>query len=806
VNIRCAWVGLFVATWLYASVSATPAQELVPIPVVEMLGSRIFAEYMPFDLSPDGTRVAYTLQENRRLEAGTARSFFTPTGASRFGNGGDIWITDLESGLSRTVTTGKGNNWSPAWSPDGRRVAFYSDRDGRAKVWIWDASNDTLHTVSDLAIRSSGNLIQWTPDGRDVLVKASPEGIRVEEADARDVSDPRQLEGAENSSVTIYRSPEYKSEPHTIRSDGWNLNYTLADLVLLDVETGKLRKIASRQRISQYWLSPDGTHVAFTKSVGFASAGSQQILYDVAVYSLQTQTTWVVAPDVQLDYDGSTVSWSPNSTLIAFRTSGMDAKGECFVVAASGGNPRKLTTPSMANSVTSSSQPPLWDTSGRHIYFTSGDALWSASLASGTTTEVARIAGHSVEPIAVRAGAQLWTQEGGRSTIVATLDRETKRAGFYKMDLTTGESQRLLEKDESFSHPLKYGFAVSNDGRQLVYLAQATQHGGDLWLSDADFREPRQVTHSNAPLEKYVMGESRVISWRDLDGQVLHGALLLPSGYQEGRRYPLVVKVYGGSSLSNSVNRFGMHRDLAENLQLFATRGYAVLLPDAPLHLGTPLIDLMKTVLPGVNKVIEMGIADPGRLGIMGHSYGGYSTLCLLSETPRFQAAMMSGGFGNLISIYGQMASDGSTYGLPVLERGQGLMGGSPWEYHDRYLENSPTFHLDRVKTPLLIVHGAEDGEVAGAAPFLADEVFVGLRRLGKVVEYAKYRQEDHWPGDWGYADQVDYAVRVLAWFDKYLKPNVVGESPSSHAHPLTRNKTVFPPELQSCPSSCSKD
>jgi dipeptidyl aminopeptidase/acylaminoacyl peptidase len=186
-------------------------------------------------------------------------------------------------------------------------------------------------------------------------------------------------------------------------------------------------------------------------------------------------------------------------------------------------------------------------------------------------------------------------------------------------------------------------------------------------------------------------------------------------------------------------------------------------------------------VLPGVNKVIEMGIADSDRLGIMGHSYGGYSTLCLLVQTPRFKAAMMSGGLGNLISSYGQMTSAGTSYGVALSEKGQARMGGSPWEYRERYVENSPSFYLDRIQTPLLIVHGAADGEVGGGvSPFLAEEIFVGLRRLGKTVEFAKYHGEDHWPGDWGYPNQVDYAVRVLAWFDKYLKPQPAEMNSSS--------------------------
>jgi dipeptidyl aminopeptidase/acylaminoacyl peptidase len=82
--------------------------------------------------------------------------------------------------------------------------------------------------------------------------------------------------------------------------------------------------------------------------------------------------------------------------------------------------------------------------------------------------------------------------------------------------------------------------------------------------------------------------------------------------------------------------------------------------------------------------------------------------------------------------------------------------------------------YLDRVRTPLLIVHGEED---TGVAPFLADEVFVGLRRLGKEVVYARYAGEEHWEGSWRYADQVDYLTRVLAWFDRHLKPTAGAES-----------------------------
>jgi len=94
-------------------------------------------------------------------------------------------------------------------------------------------------------------------------------------------------------------------------------------------------------------------------------------------------------------------------------------------------------------------------------------------------------------------------------------------------------------------------------------------------------------------------------------------------------------------------------------------------------------------------------------------------------------------------------------------------MGGTPWEVRDRYIANSPVFYFDRIQTPLLVMQGADDETVAA---FLGDEVFVGLRRLGKEVEYAKYGGEGHSPLNWRYANQVDYCHRVIAWFDAHLK------------------------------------
>ena len=130
----------------------------------------------------------------------------------------------------------------------------------------------------------------------------------------------------------------------------------------------------------------------------------------------------------------------------------------------------------------------------------------------------------------------------------------------------------------------------------------------NLWLTDSRFFPSRRLTHLNPQFERYEMGSARLIDWLSLDGERLQGSLLLPAGYRSGNRYPLLVWVYGGDQGSDYVGQFGLLSGVF-NLQLFATRGYAVLFPDIPQHLGTPMADLARDVLPGINKVIEMGIA-----------------------------------------------------------------------------------------------------------------------------------------------------------------------------------------------------
>jgi dipeptidyl aminopeptidase/acylaminoacyl peptidase len=260
-----------------------------------------------------------------------------------------------------------------------------------------------------------------------------------------------------------------------------------------------------------------------------------------------------------------------------------------------------------------------------------------------------------------------------------------------------------------------------------------------------------------------------LIGWHTADGKELHGGLVLPSAYHEGQRYPLVVCVYGGAGLSDAIHSYGGSSSCDFNLQLLATRGYAVLYADSWITAngGRPLQEIGQSVLPGIDQAIALGIADPERIGVMGQSYGAYSTLALVTQSTRFKAAVSVDGFSDLLAKYGQMEPDGTPSGVLWAEDTQGNMGGTPWQYRDRYIENSPFFFLDRVQAAVLLIHGTADHTVE---PWLGDQTFVGLRRLGKEVTYVKYRNAGHATNDRSYEDQVDYCNRIIDWFDKYLR------------------------------------
>lgn len=771
---------ILIHCWIEMGTTAL-AQLPAPLPVDDVIHLQSLGEEIPMEFSPDGKLLAYTVHSRPRTEP-IDDELYSRTGVPWFAFGNDLFVVNIKTHESRNLTAGRGDNWLPAWSPDGRYLAFMSDRGGggQAKLWIWDSVRDEIRKASDVRMRMGGwQYIAWAPDSQTVLVTVVPEGQSVEEYVRRVTGGKQDPQGSNTRQSASPNRILYNSgtaahgERNTATSDPWNLDWALRDLVLVDMTTGKATTIVHGKRINMFRVSPDGLCVIFSSPQRFEKPGSQQVLFDVVALTLATRNERVVASSVRLTLPGA-FSIAPNSLELSYRST---EGGVHFVGIADGVESKAapVERSPQTNPISSKAQwpyslMPLWDTTGACVYYIDGGVLWRTSKQEGTR-EVTHIEDYQIKQlISRRNSGVLETYDAGKSTIVIARENSTKQEAFFRIELASGVATRMLQQGGCYTCGAAFEgrFAESaTDGRSVAYMVESAQRAADIWLTDTGFREGSQLTRLNPEIERYQMGAARVIEWLDADGDRLRGALILPSTYQQGKRYPLIVLVYGGATLSDFCYKFGgFEKGMPQfNIQLLATRGYAVLMPDAPEQLGTPMFDLTKTVLPGVNKVIEMGIADPERLGLMGHSYGGYGALSLIVQTKRFKAAVEADGYADLIGAYGELDKDGTAFGTSVAETGQEMMGGTPWEYRDRYVENSPIFYLERVQTPVLIVHGGADVDVL---PFLADELFVGLRRLGKEVEYVRYADEPHVIS--GYANQLDLANRMIAWFDKYLK------------------------------------
>lgn len=746
------------------------AQHTGPLPIEAVLSTRQFVAFTPVEFSPDGEWVTYTARAALRPPTFDQSAENDVTDVPFYVKGSDVWIVNTRTRETRNLTAGIGANWSPTWAPDGSAIAFLSDRDGekQAKVWLWEAARGVLRKVSNAPVRA--NRIVWMRGGRQLLTVLIPEDKGKPARMLGSVLGAYQSSPVSGASVVVYKA-ESRTNRSVGNSDPWSLDGYVGDLALLDVSSGTVQRLVRSTRIAKFALSPDGAEIAFSAPSRFEKVGSQQVLWDLSVVTVSSGHAMVISPQVRLDYDGTAFTWSPDSSRLTYLTGGpLEAAaggGDCFMVSSKGSTPVNVTA-FPAHILSTKQRLPLWDATGQFIYLIRNGTIWRTTIAHRQAKELVAIPGYQVIQFAAEDDDRVWSSSEGKSAVVLAFNREAKQSAFYMVGLETGSFTKLLENGGCFDcGDMDQRVFTDPKHAKLAFFSEDATHPEDLWIADSDFRNPERLTDLNSQMELYKMGAVRLIQWSSDDLDQLHGILLLPSDYQPGTRYPLIVWVYAGSSLSGHLHEFGSAGPGPFNLQLFATRGYAVLLPDSPSRTGTPMLDLAKTVLPGVHKVIDMGVADPDRIGVIGHSNGGYGTLALIVQTKIFRAAIEIDGLADLIADYGEMDRDGNAFAISNLEHGQDGLGGTLWDVRERYIENSPLFFLDRVETPVLVAHGGNDTTVA---PFLGDELYVALRRLGKEVEYDKYEGEGHSPLDWSHANQSDLCQRMLDWFDRHLK------------------------------------
>ena len=348
--------------------------------------------------------------------------------------------------------------------------------------------------------------------------------------------------------------------------------------------------------------------------------------------------------------------------------------------------------------------------------------------------------------------------EGG--LLFSTFDERTRAGGFAK-----GTTDGARGVTGLVSEPFRFRFqAKAEDAGQLLWTRESFGTFPDLWTGDADFGTKRRLSDANPQQAEYRWGTAELVDWTSNDGTRLEGILVTPEGFDPSRQYPLMVYFY--ERMSDGLHDYRAPTPGGSSIafSFYASRGYVVFVPDIPYEVGYPGESALDAVVPGVLDLLGRGFVDPARIGVQGHSWGGYQIAYMLTRTNLFAAAEAGAPVSNMTSAYGGIRWQTGMSRMFQYERTQSRIGGTLWDERDRYVHNSPLFFADKVRTPLLMMHNDEDGAVPW---YQGIELFVALRRLQKPVFMLNYNGEAH--GLRRRANQEDWAVRMQQFFDHHL-------------------------------------
>jgi dipeptidyl aminopeptidase/acylaminoacyl peptidase len=605
-------------------------------------------------------------------------------------------------------------------------------------------------------------------------------------------------------------------------------------LAEVDVTTGEARRLLPEQKIGSYTVARDGSFVTFLEDVTektdyeeINGTSNRLMLADLKVRDtaalkpratgetarLKSRPTGETAgPDPApktiveaKDLKGLTLRWSDDGRTFAYAK-----KGEVFVQRIDEAQPRSLTPPppeksaekggaSSAEKGGASSAPtevrPVADVAktgksgsvgaelarpeselarpesnddkketfsvgpfsrdGSRLLITSKKGWYVVTVADGKREPILTL-NEEDEEKNPKIDALEWSPDGADIYLTCS-ERDRWERGLQRLNVATKTRTPLVRDSRLYG-----SFRMARDGRSFVFLASDGDRPNDLYVADAAFKSIRKLTDSNPWLADRLLPKSELVPYRDADGKVLYGVLRYPVNYVKGQKCPTVFEIYE-TFFDNGFNA---------RAAFLASHGYAVFHSSVNLVIGRPGEAWVKGVTSAANKLIEMGVADPDRLGVHGTSYGGYATVLLITQTDRFKAAVNISGKVDMVSFY----TDSPRLGVRNIhapEKSQDRLGATLWEHPERYLDHSAILHADRITTPLLCITGDQDPNVPSSQ---SREIYYALRRLGKEVEWVRYVNGAHRPPD-SVAESVDFEQRILAWYDTHLKGDVKKKS-----------------------------
>ena len=683
----------------------------------DMLAVRTFAGGQPLAVSSDGRWVAYVLTDGAdEWNIQEPR----PTG--------HVVVQSLDGGRAgapRALTSGTTHSAFPVWSPDGHRLAFVRDEPAGGRVVVWDADRDVTTPVGDAFTARAYLAPQWHPSGTSLIV-AAPLPDRQPQP---------------------YRVRVVKNTDARIPGDQFFTDERRAMLTAIDLASGKATPLVSEAVVLRsFRLSPTGRDVLFV-SPDPATLGvvgkEQNDAFVLPIAGARPTMPRKLA-------DRGRFTWAPDGAHLLF------AKGGRLMSVAIEGGPAT----SWHDAFTLSTSEPIWSPDGTRFAALVADATVTDPEIEPVRPGMYTIAQPFMDLYVVSADGSarnvtsgfddqisdaVWAADGS-AVYFRAVNNTTFDETLYRYTPADQKLQRITQG------PVSYGrFAAT--GRGVVVPIEDATHPDDLWFVDAGGSRTR-ITDLNPQLARFAFSTPEMFWYYNGDGDRLGALLYKPAGLRAGDKAPVITWVY--EKMTPAIHRFNA-RD-----QMFISHGYAMLMPNVKIKVGQTADSYEKCVIPAVNAVRAMDFSN-GRFGLWGHSFGAYATSNLITRTNIFAAAVSGATPPELFRNW----ASGRDRDSRNIETGQARMGGSPFEYPERYLSQSAFFHLDTVNTPVLILHGEKDLTILFGE---GEMMFYALRQLGKTAEFVAYANGDHSLSRHSRADALDVNRRILEWFDRYLK------------------------------------
>jgi len=386
--------------------------------------------------------------------------------------------------------------------------------------------------------------------------------------------------------------------------------------------------------------------------------------------------------------------------------------------------------------------------------------IWEFNPDNGTSTRLTKGRENKVTYRGVRLDPEQRFIDTSKKLLLTTFNEITKNSGYFEYNYKNKSGKQLVDGPYRYSTPRK---AKMSDA--VIFTRQSFTDFPNIRISDLSFKKQVVISDANPQQKNYNWGTAELVHWISLDGMPLTGMLIKPENFDPNKKYPMIVNFYEKSSNGLHSHRAPSPGRSTINYSFYASRGYVIFNPDVYYRVGYPGESAYNCVIPGVTSLIEKGFIDKDNIGTQGHSWGGYQIAYLVTKTDIFKAAESGAPVPNMISAYGGIRWWTGLSRQFQYEHTQSRIGGTPWEYPQRYVENSPIFNIDKINTPLLIMHNDADGHVPW---YQGIEFFVSLRRLGKPAWFLNYNGEPHWPLK--IQNRKDFNIRMQQFFDYYLK------------------------------------